>query len=483
MYHQTAEAARDVAGATSNGQPHVVQFYDSPQFLFSSVANFIGAGLCMGQPALIVARPENLIGFRDALHVSGIDVDAAIRSGELGLFDAHEMLASFMRGSFIDEDRLTENMSAAFKQMQRGRRVVIRAFGEMVDILVRDGNEAAAVQLEMAWNRFSLEFDCEVLCGYSINNFYTDTHTRFLAQICEQHSQVIPAESFSLLSGESERTHKVLELQHRARVLEVEIEHRKAIERALRDAMSELQRAKDEAERANAAKSEFLALISHELRTPLTAIIGYEELIAQGVGGPVTLQQNGFLAGIRSGASHLLRLVDQILTQSRLNAGQAKLDMDRVDAVTLVASCAALMEPVAESKKLQFEVSLQRNVRIDTDAGKLQQIILNLLSNALKFTDRGRVSLSLTARGGFAHIRVADTGVGIAAKDLGRIFEPFQQVDSTPTRRHSGVGLGLSVALDMATLLGGEIKASSTVGRGSVFTLILPLVKPAAANA
>jgi signal transduction histidine kinase len=479
VYHQTADSTRDVAGSLSNGQLHAVQFYDSPQFLYAAVANFVGAGLCLGQPALIVARPENHKGFKDALDVSGIDVEAVLRSGDLVLCDAHEMLASFMRGSQIDEQRLAEQLTAAVQHMLRGRAVVIRAFGEMVDILVQDGNEAAAVQLESAWNQVSQDFECEVLCGYSIKNFYTDTHTQFLAQICEQHSRVTPAESFSLLTGESERTHKVLELQHRARVLEVEIEHRKAIERALRDAMSELQRAKDEAERANAAKSEFLAVISHELRTPLTAIIGYEELIAQGVGGPVTLQQNGFLAGIRSGASHLLRLVDQILTQSRLNAGKDRLNVDRVDAVALVASCAALMEPVAESKKIRFEVSLQRNVRCETDAGKLQQIILNLLSNALKFTDRGRVSVSLTARAGFAHFRVADTGMGIAAKDLGRIFEPFQQVDSTCSRRHSGVGLGLSVALDLATLLGGDIKASSTVGRGSIFTLVLPLAKPA----
>jgi signal transduction histidine kinase len=345
----------------------------------------------------------------------------------------------------------------------------------MVDILFRDGNTAGAIRLEELWNNLAHRHSFDLLCAYAIGNFYTEAHAEQLKDICDRHTEVVPTESYSLLPDDRERARKVIDLQQRARSLEVEIEHRKAIEHALREALAERQRAIHEAERASTAKSEFLAIISHELRTPLTAIIGYEELIEHGVGGPVTEQQQTFLSGIKSGASHLLRLIDQILTQSRVSAGKETLSKSEVNLNEVVRACAALMQPVATERGLQLTVEMPDAIVAFTDEGKVQQILLNLLSNALKFTPQGGIAVRLNRKGGRISCEVCDTGVGISEADLERVFEAFEQIDTSATRTHSGVGLGLSVSRDLAELLGGNLTAQSSPGLGSTFRLELPV--------
>ena len=468
-------SARATAGTPTHSHPHVVQFYENDEFLYDAVTGFIAGGLEVGQPAVVIARKENRRAFAARLQRSGVDYDGACSSGDLVMHDAHEALATFMRGSIIDEERFRTVIGGILDQSVRGRRVNVRAFGEMVDVLFRDGNTAAAIRLEDLWNDLAEHRSFDLLCAYAINNFYTESHADQLKQICHRHSHVVPAESYSLVTDDQTRALKVIELQQRARALQVEIEHRKAIERALREALAERQAAREEAERSAAAKAEFLAVISHELRTPLTAIIGYEELMEHGLGGPVTEQQHAFLAGIKAGASHLLRLIDQILTQSRVSAGKEPLHTAEVDLGQIVTACTALMQPLALERGLVLRTEIQLGVVVETDAGKVQQILLNLLSNAVKFTQAGSIDVQLRIEDGLAVIEVTDTGVGIERSQLNRIFEAFEQIDSTATRPHNGAGLGLSVSRNLARLLGGDVTARSIVGTGSTFTLALPL--------
>jgi PAS domain S-box-containing protein len=231
-----------------------------------------------------------------------------------------------------------------------------------------------------------------------------------------------------------------------------------------------------EAIHANAAKSEFLAVMSHELRTPLNAIIGYADLLDAGVAGTLNDPQREQLGRIRIGSKHLLRLIEEVLLFSRLEAGREEVLRERMDLAALAREACTLVEPLAREKGLDFVVELAPEpVWVETDAGKVHQIVLNLLSNAVKFTDAGQVALTLHARGGEAVLEVRDTGIGIAPENLERIWDAFSQVEQAPTRRVGGTGLGLSVTRNLARLLGGDVTVDSAMGHGSTFTLRLPL--------
>ena len=229
------------------------------------------------------------------------------------------------------------------------------------------------------------------------------------------------------------------------------------------------------AEAASEAKSTFLATMSHELRTPLTAIIGYEELLSDGIFGPVTELQRGHLGRLKRSATHLLGLIDQILTLARVEAGREPLQCTRVSMTELLEGTTTMIEPLARSKGLDFTTQLTDDALVmETDEMKVRQILVNLLGNSVKFTDRGTVSLRVQAAGEMVVFEIRDTGIGIGPDDLERVFGAFWQVEQRPTRKVGGSGLGLSVSRRLARLLGGDIRAESTVGAGSVFTVILP---------
>jgi len=240
------------------------------------------------------------------------------------------------------------------------------------------------------------------------------------------------------------------------------------------------QAARVEAESANRTKGDFLAVMSHELRTPLTAIIGYQELLADGITGPVNEAQQQQLGRIKVSARHLLQLIDEILTYSRAEAGKEEVRAQTVQVDGIVDEAAALIEPIAADKGVAFSARrLGAALPIRTDPHKARQILVNLLSNAVKFTDRGgRVSLEVRQVAERVEFAIADTGIGIPGQFLDRIFDPFWQVEQMTTRRAGGTGLGLSVSRRLAALLGGEIRVDSEPGRGSVFTVVLPRVLP-----
>jgi signal transduction histidine kinase len=234
--------------------------------------------------------------------------------------------------------------------------------------------------------------------------------------------------------------------------------------------------ARREAESANRAKTDFLAVMSHELRTPLNAIDGYAELMEMEVHGPLTDQQRQDLLRIRKSQRHLLGLINGVLNYTRVEAGVAQYDLAPVPLVEVLSSCEALMRPQMKHRQLDFTVDLcNAELRVMADTEKLQQIILNFLTNASKFTPAGgRVRLSCDAGETSVAITVADTGRGIAPEQAARIFEPFVQVDARLTRTEEGVGLGLAISRDLARGMNGEIGMVSELGKGSAFTVTVP---------
>ncbi|MGH7719851.1 MAG: sensor histidine kinase, partial [Gemmatimonadaceae bacterium] len=243
--------------------------------------------------------------------------------------------------------------------------------------------------------------------------------------------------------------------------------------------------ARERAEEASRAKSYFLATMSHEFRTPLNAIIGYSALLADGITDPVTEKQRIQLARVGVSARHLLTLIDEVLTLSRLEAGKTDLTVEQVDVTVVLEEAATIIAPLADAKGLAFNITPPRAdggaaAVIDTDAGKLRQVLVNLLSNAVKFTPRGEVALE--ARCGDASgvvFEIRDTGIGISPDNQERIFDPFWQVEGAHARRTSGAGLGLAVTRRLVRLLGGEVSVHSAPGAGSVFTVTLPRTTPA----
>lgn len=230
------------------------------------------------------------------------------------------------------------------------------------------------------------------------------------------------------------------------------------------------------AQEANRVKSDFLAVMSHELRTPLTAIFGYTELLTTEIGGPMSPTQKAQLERIRDSATHLLSIIEDILNYARSEAGRDEVRSEMVRLSGVVSEALDLVRVAAERKHLSLRSRITTDCVMQTDRGKLRQILVNLLGNAVKFTDKGSVRIKATCQDGReVVVEVADTGVGIPPADLGRIFEPFRQLERPITRTVGGTGLGLAVTKRFAELLGGSIAVHSELRKGTTFTVRVPV--------
>jgi PAS domain S-box-containing protein len=268
------------------------------------------------------------------------------------------------------------------------------------------------------------------------------------------------------------------QLQEQAAEMEAQAEALQAVNEELQLRTEEMERQRAAADEANHAKSSFLAVMSHELRTPLNAIGGYVQLLEMGIHGPVTEPQLVALERIERSQQHLLRLVNDVLNLARIESGRVDYLLEDLSVRELLAEVIPMVEPQLAEKKLAFDVDAGEPLRVRADREKVQQILINLLSNAIKFTPPGgRVSMSPSTRAeepGFVFLRVTDTGIGIPADKQASVFEPFVQVDMSPTRPTEGTGLGLAISRDLARGMGGDLRVRSEPGRGSTFTLALP---------
>ncbi len=252
--------------------------------------------------------------------------------------------------------------------------------------------------------------------------------------------------------------------------------YREHLEDLVEERTAELVIAKERAEEADRIKSTFLAAMSHELRTPLNSIIGFSGIMLQGLAGPLNPEQTKQLKMVQSSGQHLLAIINDIIDISRIEAGRIEPHPELFELRQQIDETIAAIKPMADEKNLTLVAEVAPEVgHINSDPRRVSQILLNLVGNAIKFTDRGGVRVECRHSGGRVEIRIADTGIGIKPEDMKYIFQTFRQIDNGLTRLREGSGLGLAICKGLAELLGGEIRVESEFGVGSTFTLILPI--------
>jgi PAS domain S-box-containing protein len=258
-------------------------------------------------------------------------------------------------------------------------------------------------------------------------------------------------------------------------------EYKNGLERVVEERTRELTESNRALEEASRAKSQFLASMSHELRTPLNSIIGFTGIMLQGLTGELTAEQRAQLEMVNRAGRQLLGLVSDVLDLARVEAGRVQLELEAVDLAKLATGLTDTVRPMAEDVGLTVDLDLDRAPAIlHTDRSKVEQILLNFLSNSVKYTEAGGITLIIEGRDdGSVALSVRDTGVGIAEEDQASIFEEFRQLPATRSAKHPGSGLGLAISIQLAEVIGGRIELKSTLGEGSTFTLVLPETPPA----
>lgn len=289
----------------------------------------------------------------------------------------------------------------------------------------------------------------------ALSNLMANEETARLAEQLQAKNTELKAQADELLIQAKELEQQSAELHHQNVELEMQ---RKQVEEASR------------------LKSTFLSNMSHELRTPLNSVMALSKVLMMDEEGKLSEEELGYLEIIERNGKKLLSLINDILDLSKIEAGKVDLNVDRLSPASVIRNVLERLEPIAEAKGLDLIRDIPKDLpEIESDEARLDQIIQNAIGNAVKFTDEGSITVSASSDGNRVHIRVKDTGIGIPENELPYIFEEFRQVDGSPSRRHEGTGLGLAIASKTAGLLKGELTAESTYGKGSTFTLSLPL--------
>ncbi|HEX4084748.1 MAG TPA: ATP-binding protein [Chthoniobacteraceae bacterium] len=246
---------------------------------------------------------------------------------------------------------------------------------------------------------------------------------------------------------------------------------------SIRD-ITERKRFERSLQEASRMKSEFLANMSHELRTPLNGIIGFTEFLADEKPGPLNSKQKEYLADVYNSAQHLLRLINDVLDLAKVEAGRVDLKPEEFDLGTAIIEVCAVVKGIANKKSVLIQAEPLEDVNVTLDKQKFKQVCYNLLSNAVKFSDAGGTVKITAGRRGTEHIEVcvADSGIGIREEDMERLFREFEQLDSGASRRFEGTGLGLALTRKLVECHGGTITVKSEFGKGSVFTVTLPII-------
>lgn len=470
---------RNPGGLESGLYRHSVQFYESENYLTESIKAFVSAGLEHGEGVIVIATPAHLESLKKDLQFYA-DLAEQVRSGQLILIDAYEALSQFMIGELPDPTTFTQYVGGLIDQMSPSF-PLIRAYGEMVNILWEQENLRGTIALEKLWNDLAKTRSFSLLCGYSMENFTRPVHGVVFSEICSCHSHVYPTESYTGQADSDEYKRLIAELQQRTMALQSEIAERCSVEQELIKNREELVAAKEAAEAASYAKSRFLANMSHEIRSPLTAILGFSELMKE---ANLTFSQRASYADIigRNGRQ-LSTLINDVLDLSKIESGKLDIELVPISMKSIISDVTDQYEHEALNKGLRLTVedpAAGIPDRICSDPTRIYQILTNLIGNSIKFTQAGEIKVSfhvIEQSADQVHmlgIRIVDTGIGMSTEQQRRTFQAFVQADVSTTRKYGGTGLGLALSKGLAQALGGDlVLEKSQSGEGSSFLLTL----------
>jgi signal transduction histidine kinase len=471
--------------ADPEAHTHAVQFYEEESFLFDTVAHFIAAGLKGDDHVVVIATNAHRTGF---LHrVGPAAADPAIDEGRLTLLDAEETLARFMVGGMPDPDLFREVLARLMTTAEgeaSPRR--IRAYGEMVDLLWRQGNSTAAIRLEELWGEATQAHSLTLLCAYLMGNFYREGDSEQFMQVCRNHSHVIPTEKFGRADDAHARLREISLLQQRAHALESEIGQRKQLEGALRNALRERTKIEEDlrasvkrekearlrAEASDAFKEMFIGILGHDLRNPLNTILTTARLMSMRQDASPA-ERDKKLGRVVASGIRMQRMIEQLLdlTRARLADG---IPVQRGEERDLAALVTKIVDEIRTANPTRTIELVTEPCAASVDADRLEQVVSNLLANAVIHGDSAqRIHVELAARGELASISVHNFGTPIDADLMPRLFDPFQRAGRQPGCAE-GLGLGLYISERIVSGHGGKIEVHSTKETGTRFEITFP---------
>jgi signal transduction histidine kinase len=470
--------------ASPEPHSHAVQFYESEDFLYTAVGQFLAAGIAAGDRLIVIATAQHNAGFIEQL--ASLKLADVLASGQLILLDARTTLARFMVDGSPDPDKFRELLDVTLASVRANghERARVRAYGEMVDLLWKDGNANAAIRLEELWNEEGARHSFELLCAYAMGSFYREgDHERFL-HVCGAHSHVLPTESFLQLDDRT-RLKEIAVLQQRAQLLEAEIPQRRVVESKLREALREQRRVEEElraslkreqaarerAELSDQFKEMFVAVLGHELRNPLNTILMTARLLQMRDAPEERARRLERLAASGLRMKHMIeQLLD--LTRARLGGG---ISVSLRDPRDLVALALRSIEDFGEAyPAARLELLAPSMCVIEVDGDRFLQLLANLIGNALQHGDPQReVVVCIEPHGNVVSVRVQNFGTPIEPDFLPFVFDPFRRAHPELVRSR-GLGIGLYVSERIVAAHGGTLRVTSKQDTGTCFEAIFP---------
>ena len=474
---------------------HLCCIYETDDEHRALLTPYIRGGLEHHQKVVYIVDNHRAETVLEYLRNDGIDPQPALDAGQLAIVTRRE---TYLRDGTFDPDRMIVFLRETMEQALRDGYSALRVTGEMTWALGSAPGSERLFEYEAKLNDFLPGSRGLAICQYDRRRFSSPA----LLDVLRTHPLAIVGGQlhknpyYTPVAEMLDRTHPDRELRRwmdnlgartrleqglreneaRIREMNAELECR-VMERTakLGAANLELERQKRQVDEASRLKSAFLSNMSHELRTPLNSVIALAGVLGRRLAGKVPEEERSYLEVIERNGKNLLLLINDVLDLSRIEAGREDIRIGRFSVGELTAEVVAMLGPQAQEKGIALESRIPADLPLAaTDGGKCRHIVQNLVANAVKFTDRGGVTVSATLEGGTLELAVADTGIGIAADQQEAIFEEFRQVDDGTSRRYGGTGLGLAIARRYARMLGGEVGVSSELGKGSTFTLRLP---------
>lgn len=474
------------------GASHTVQFYEDEAFLFETVARFACAGLDAGDRVLLIVTPEHARGILGRLDPER--VARGLREGQISVTDARILLDSLLVEDMPDPQRLRAALKPLLEASGAGPAPRVRAFGEMVDLLWRIGNQGAAIRLEELWVDLVREQQMVVLCGYAAVNFREPGDSIGFSDVCAAHTHVMPTEGFSQLADSEQRLREISVLQQHARALEGEVRQRKAIESALREVLErraqvevELraslereQEARLQAQANDAFKEVFMGILGHDLRNPLNTILTTARLMT--LRGELLPDSQKRIDRVIASGVRMQRMIEQILdmARDRLTTGIA---ISRTAARDLVPLVGKIVEETRLAHpERRIELRSEGPCFASVDADRFEQVVSNLLGNAATHGEPTRPIVVQVAQVDGASepevsFSVRNYGTPIDPSFLPLLFDPFRR-QRKPEGRSAGLGLGLYISERIVRAHGGTIRVESSEKEGTLFEAVIPRESP-----